>query len=103
MKARSGQTVSWVAKFYSVTSRALTDPTTVTIRSLNPSLVETEYVYGTDSEVTRDSTGIYRLTLQLVAAGDWYARAEGTGAVAAVEETETPVTVLASRFAGAEP
>jgi hypothetical protein len=81
----------------------LTNPTTVTCRALSPEGTETAYVYGTDSELTRSSTGVYSLLLQLNDPGEWWFRYEGTGAVAAVAESPRAVGVDASHFASASP
>jgi hypothetical protein len=92
-----GQVVYWEATFRS-TLGVLTNPTTVTFTVQAPSGVETSYVYGTDSEVTRSSTGIYRMTLQLNTSGEWYCRVVGTGTVEACDETLQPINVRTSRF-----
>lgn len=55
------------------------DPDTVTFRFISPDEVTTSKVYLTDSEVVRDSTGIYRYDLTLNEEGIWYYRWEGVG------------------------
>ncbi|MCS7007854.1 MAG: hypothetical protein RMM28_10280 [Thermoleophilia bacterium] len=68
----------------------LTDPTTVTFtarrRFQGVLQAPTSYVYGTDPEVTRPSTGTYKLTFT-PAEGTWYVHVQGTGAAHAAAET----------------
>jgi len=75
---------------------AVADPTTVTLKIREPNGTETDYVYGTDIEVSRDSAGAYRFDLMLDASGDWYVRWIGTGAVATA--TEERIRVARSQF-----
>lgn len=70
--------------------RLLTDPTAVVFRIMSASLAETSFDYGVDPEVTRLSTGVYRLVYDLLSddPGTWSVRCQGTGSlVAAVENT----------------
>lgn len=80
--------------------KVLTDPTAVTFYLKSPAEVVTDYIYGTDAEVTKTSTGIYRFRITLSAAlggaGQWYCRVEGTGL--AVGAFEKPFTVQATEF-----
>lgn len=64
----------------------LTDPTVLTFKMLEPDEVETEYVYGTDAEVVKDSTGIYHVYWDCTQQGVHYWRYEATGTVVAAEE-----------------
>ena len=61
---------------------SVTDPTTVTFTVRSPAGVETAYVYGTDSQVTKSSTGVFVLTLPLGQIGDWHIFCRGTGTIA---------------------
>ncbi len=63
------------------------NPTTVTFKTMSPCRTETDYVYGTDSEVTRPATGYYIAQIQPGEAGVWFFRWEttGTGTTSAVE------------------
>ena len=63
-----------------------TDPTTITFKLQSPAAVVTSYVYPTDAQLVRDSAGVYHVDVPLAAAGVWYYRFEGTGAVAATED-----------------
>jgi hypothetical protein len=63
----------------------LTDPTAVTLR-WRIHQDETEWVYGTDEEVAKDSTGLYHADIPVTVAGPYWFRWEGTGAVKAAEE-----------------
>ena len=51
---------------------ALNDPSTVTLKVLVPSGTATDYVYGTDSEVVKDATGIYTGTIDTSNEGGTY-------------------------------
>jgi hypothetical protein len=97
-----GQVVNFPCAFRTAAG-TLTNPTAVTYRLLAPGGTETAYVYGTAAEVTRTATGLYVLTVQLNTAGEWWCRAEGTGAVAAVDELVRCVVVTESHFATAVP
>lgn len=57
----------------------LVDPDTVTFRTYSPNNTKASYVYGTDSEVQRTSTGIYTADFTPDKAGRWYYRWETTG------------------------
>lgn len=65
---------------------ALVDPDTVKVTVTDPSGTSTTYVYGTDSEVVKESTGTYRIDIDLNAKGDWIVRwhSEGNGQAAVV-------------------
>jgi hypothetical protein len=65
----------------------LTNPTTVTLTLITPYGDETDYVYDTDSEVTRPSTGKYRAEVVPDMSGRWrYAwTTTGTNLVTAIE------------------
>ena len=99
---KPGQVVRFKATFHTYLG-VLTTPTTATIKLLSPAGTETAYVYGTDEEVTLESVGVLVLREQLWTVGEWYCRAEGTGVVAAVDETDRPLVVTASPFASAVP
>lgn len=66
----------------------LTDPTTITftVKLQDRDSTATAYVYGTDSEVTKASTGIYELSLT-PGEGTWHVHVQGTGSVQAADET----------------
>lgn len=65
---------------------ALADPTTVTLRWRVAGGTETAWVFGVDSQVVRDSIGLYHADIPVVAVGLHYFRWEGTGTVVAAEE-----------------
>jgi hypothetical protein len=65
---------------------AATDPTTITFKLQKPDATLTTYVYPTDAQLVKDSVGVYHVDVPLAAAGVWYYRFEGTGAVAATED-----------------
>lgn len=65
----------------------LVDPTVVRLRwRVFSDGDETTWVYGTDLEIVRDSTGLYHADIPIAEAGTHYFRWEGTGAVTAAEE-----------------
>lgn len=66
----------------------LTDPTTVTFQLKDPDGIITTFVYGTDPEVVKVSTGIYYMDVTVSKPLTWFYRIVGTGAVIdAVEGT----------------
>ena len=63
------------------------DPTTVTLRVIDPRGVETDYSYSSGSGVlTKNSVGNYSYSLEVLLAGLWNYRFEGTGVVIAAAE-----------------
>lgn len=70
------------------------DTTAVTFRTINPDGVKTSYVYGTDSEVTKLSTGAYKATIKPDKAGRWHVRWEADNEHA----TEDNFIVMDSEF-----
>lgn len=73
-----------------ITASALADPTTVTLTVTDPGGVRTTYAYA-ESEVTKDSTGVYYRDIPLVLPGEWSIRWTGTGAVAATTRSTIKV------------
>lgn len=71
-------------------SGTATNPTAVTCKVKKPGVSATTYTYGTDSELTRPSTGNYELALSVdydsTYVGEWYYQWRGTGTCQAVEE-----------------
>lgn len=65
---------------------AYVDPTTVTFKFKNPAGTTTTYVYGTDAQLVKESTGVYRVDVAANAAGTWHWRFESTGTGKAAEE-----------------
>ena len=72
------------------------DPDTVTFKITDPDNVTTTYVYGTNDELIKVSTGIYRVDINLNKEGIWYYRWEGTGSVQS--SFENILEVLRSSF-----
>jgi len=63
-------------------SNALADPTTVTFSFRNPTTgITTTYTYPTDTQLVKDSTGMYHVNLTLSATGTWHTRWKGAGVV----------------------
>ena len=71
------------------TSGSAADPTTVTFkiarRTPGTALVPTVYVFGTDAEVVKDSTGNYHVDWPAAAFGDHVWQVIGTGTVATAQ------------------
>lgn len=63
------------------TSDAPQDPSALSLFVTAPNGITTEYVYGTDVEVVKDSTGNYHADIDADLAGDWRYRwvSSGTG------------------------
>jgi hypothetical protein len=80
-----GQQSTATASFYN-DSGTLTDPSTVTFLWRTAAGVETSYVYGTATEVTKLSTGVYQFVAPAYAAqGKHVVRVKSTGLIAANE------------------
>lgn len=61
-KVLIGNAVKWSVEFVDEDGDAV-DPTVVTFTLRAPDETETEYVYGADNEVVRDSEGAYHIWL----------------------------------------
>ena len=62
------------------------DPTTITLNIIAPSGAITTYVYGTDSELVKDSTGQYHADYLLDESGIWKYQFISTGTLPSMEE-----------------
>lgn len=62
------------------------NPTTVTLRIQVPDGTETAYVYGTDVDLIRDSTGEYHRDYELTTKGVYFWRWEADGNVVGADE-----------------
>lgn len=96
-RRKVGQQSTATARFYTdATEATLVDPTTVTFLFRTSAGVETSYVYGVATEVTKTATGIYEFVAPTyAAAGAHWIRVKSTGTVAA---TEVGVGVTGSKF-----
>ena len=75
----------------------LTDPTTVVFLWRTPAGTETDYIYLTDSEVTRSSVGVFVFNAPTITvAGSHYCRAKATAGLIAA--AELGIGVSASKF-----
>lgn len=61
------------------------DPTTVRLKWRRFDAVTT-WTYGVDSQVVKDSVGVYHADIPVIDPGTYFFRWEGTGAVVAAEE-----------------
>lgn len=75
---------------------AVVDPATVTFKIKNPYGTITTYVYGTDAQLVKLSTGIYYVDFDVTIAGTWFYRFSSTGTGKAADEAE--FTVEESEF-----
>jgi hypothetical protein len=57
----------------------LADPTALRTWFISPAGTQTTYVYGTDSQLVRESQGIYYMHVSLTAPGRWYYGVFSTG------------------------
>lgn len=87
-----GTQVEATGTFTLVDGGTAVDPTTVTAALRSPIGAVTQYVYNTDPEVVKDSTGVYTLSATPTAEGVWKVAFKGTGtAVVVNEETFTAI------------
>jgi len=95
-----GQQPTFTVRFFSEGVGALTDPTTVKFITRNPAGTETVYTYGSSSEVTKTSTGIFKFAMPQLASthvGSWTIRVNGTGVC--IASHEATFEVLDTEFA----
>lgn len=67
-------------------SGVLTDPTTLVFTMREPDGTITDYLYGTDAELVKDSVGVYHVYWDCALAGIHRWRLEADGAVVVAEE-----------------
>lgn len=67
-------------------NNALIDPDEVFFKFRNPNGLVTTYTYGTDTQLKRDSVGLFHVDLNASIAGTWYYRFYSTGAAQAADE-----------------
>jgi hypothetical protein len=91
-----GNIIRATGRFFNAAS-APVDPTAVSVSYRVGGGAVTTYVYGTDVEVAKSSTGVYTLDLAVgTTAGRWHVRWTGTGTTVAA--TESSFVVLESQF-----
>lgn len=81
-----GDLVRVSAPFTLVSSGAAVDPDAVKLSVKNPSDEVTTYVYGTDAEIVKDSTGNYHADIDADETGTWHYRWWSTGNGQAAQE-----------------
>lgn len=81
-----GQEITSTVTFRNRSTGALVDPTTVTWIIRTPAGIETSYVYGVASQVTKTTTGTYVGTIQVLGEGIHTSRWNGTGAAKGSDE-----------------
>lgn len=77
-------------------SDVATNPTAITFKLRKPDGTVVTYVYGTDAELVRGSTGVFYVDWTMAAEGVHAWRMAGTGA--AIGAAEKTFTVLESAF-----
>lgn len=70
----------------------LTDPTEVTFTVETPGEPDQVLVHGTDPEVEHDDDGVFHVDVDCPSPGRYDVRAEGAGALVAVDETSWTIT-----------
>ena len=63
------------------------DPGALTLVIQDPTGLQTAYVYGTDAELVKDSTGNYHCDVTVSTAGKWRFRWTSTGSAVGSEES----------------
>lgn len=82
-KYHQGDTLRLQCSF--TVSDTLTDPSTITLKTLDPAGTTSTYTYAL-AEVTKSGTGVYYKDVNFDKEGTWYWKWIGTGTVAAVDE-----------------
>ena len=67
------------AEFRTVNTNELVDPDTVIFKFKDPNGTIITYTYGVDSELVKDSVGIYYVDIDIDSDGIWFYRFEGSG------------------------
>lgn len=92
---QKGQLVRTRATFKDAAG-ALGDPTIVICRFRAPGGVFTQYSYGVDAEVVRESLGMFHVDVDAATEGTWSYKWQSTGFLQATDEKS--FRVLDSRF-----
>jgi hypothetical protein len=64
-----GTTVRAKVTFRDIDTKAVIDPSALSVVIRNPDATTTTYVYGTDEELVKSSTGVYYVLIALSATG----------------------------------
>lgn len=75
-----------VAAVFTNTAGTAIDPTAVLFQFRGPGVDTTDYTYGTDTELVKDSTGNYHVDINANASGKWYYRFYATGTGQSADE-----------------
>lgn len=81
-----------IATFKDGITKTLADPDVVRFRFKTPDGTETVYVFGTNAELVKESTGVYHVDLPLTSQDEWWYRWEAAGAIACALERAIQVT-----------
>ena len=71
---------------FATSAGAATDPTVVRFQVRNPAGATTAYVYGTDAQLVRSSTGSFYVDVDASQVGTWHYRFYSTGTGQAADE-----------------
>jgi hypothetical protein len=84
-----GMSPKFTARCFSESTGLLTDPTGLKFVTRNPAGTEDDKVYGTDSEVTKVSTGVYQYAFGTIVnanEGVWHLRCNASGVLVSARE-----------------
>ena len=94
-----GNTIRSTGTFTDPVTGAVTDPAVIHFSFKNPVGATTTYVYGTDTELVKDSTGVYHVDVDANMVGSWYERWYGELSVGVLKAArETHFVIDASEF-----
>ena len=79
-----GNSIISTGTFTNVSTGLVADPSAITVKVKNAASTVTSYVYGTDSNMAKTSTGIYTCTFTPSSDGTWTVEWIGTGNAVAV-------------------
>ncbi len=80
MTLEAGQMVRWFFSYFNL-SGAPADPTFVFVKTIDPTGTQRSFVYPSDPEIVKDSTGVYHYDQLPTIVGNWQIRGEGTGSL----------------------
>ncbi len=79
--------ISRVSSTFKNSTGTPTDPTTITFKLLTPDGMTTTYVYATDAQLVKESTGVYHVDWSCTQAGLHVYGFIGTGTVQTAEDS----------------
>lgn len=76
------------ATFRDFVTKNYVDPTTLTFKFKYPDGTKISYVYGTNPELVKESTGIYYVIMDVTSSGVYFYRFEASGTFKAASESK---------------